>query len=581
MGVFMLIYQIFLRRTTFFHFNRIYLLAGLALSFILPCIRYTYDVHIPYELLANIVTNTQTVAEESVSSGNTFNVWRIIGGVYFVIVGIMLFRAIRSMLKIKKMTNARKSYSGENYVLIDSEKIKSPFSVFNYILFDSKKLSPTETDLIIKHELSHIRQKHWIDLLIGQIVLIVQCFNPLAWKYISLQKENHEYLADKAVIDEGISPTLYRAVLINQRFGGPVFAFSSAFNMSNPLNRLTMITKAKSSPWKKITVLIIIPLMGAYIWASAKPNYVIDMDSSPELHAPLNNEIKADSDEDSIRVQVQVVFDTVYTNNDNTQIQVQKSVTKTFSNIPDSISLYIKQIPERTVSMLYFEDGKVQADSLILLNPSNAKAFKVFGNANMLTDSVKGRLQPLLRGNIVQVNFRDSLNMLNPTDLSKNSVSFSFNSASEDSAFISRIKNISHLDSALVGKIRNISVRKDYQFNLENADSLLTANNRMKNLLVKITSADSLSIIPAKNAYTYSYKISSRNNTGDINISSNSSDLFDTLWIIDGKEVSTKDFQHMDKDDIKNISVLKNKEAIKRYGEKAKNGVIVVETKKK
>jgi TonB-dependent SusC/RagA subfamily outer membrane receptor len=53
------------------------------------------------------------------------------------------------------------------------------------------------------------------------------------------------------------------------------------------------------------------------------------------------------------------------------------------------------------------------------------------------------------------------------------------------------------------------------------------------------------------------------------------------LFIIDDKEVSKKEFDKLDTDHIESVNVLKGEAATKLYGDKGKNGVIVVTTKKK
>jgi TonB-dependent SusC/RagA subfamily outer membrane receptor len=50
------------------------------------------------------------------------------------------------------------------------------------------------------------------------------------------------------------------------------------------------------------------------------------------------------------------------------------------------------------------------------------------------------------------------------------------------------------------------------------------------------------------------------------------------LYIVDGQEVTT--MEHLNSEDIKNISVLKDKSATSIYGEKGENGVIIITTKK-
>ncbi|MCU4174940.1 M56 family metallopeptidase [Carboxylicivirga sp. N1Y90] len=52
------------------------------------------------------------------------------------------------------------------------------------------------------------------------------------------------------------------------------------------------------------------------------------------------------------------------------------------------------------------------------------------------------------------------------------------------------------------------------------------------------------------------------------------------LYIIDGEEIDGERFKDIDSDDIKSLTVLKDKTATDLYGEKAKDGVIIIEMKK-
>jgi len=55
------------------------------------------------------------------------------------------------------------------------------------------------------------------------------------------------------------------------------------------------------------------------------------------------------------------------------------------------------------------------------------------------------------------------------------------------------------------------------------------------------------------------------------------------LYILDGKEIKIKkeDIKKLDPNKIESINVLKDKSAVEKYGEKGKNGVIEITTKKK
>lgn len=66
----------------------------------------------------------------------------------------------------------------------------------------------------------------------------------------------------------------------------------------------------------------------------------------------------------------------------------------------------------------------------------------------------------------------------------------------------------------------------------------------------------------------------------NVRIKSNSADYSPVLVILNGVEVSNADVQSLSKDDIDAISILKDKDAVAKYGSKAANGVIVITTKK-
>ena len=52
------------------------------------------------------------------------------------------------------------------------------------------------------------------------------------------------------------------------------------------------------------------------------------------------------------------------------------------------------------------------------------------------------------------------------------------------------------------------------------------------------------------------------------------------LVLVDGKEVPSDELGKIKGSSVERMDVLKDKEAIEKYGEKAKNGVILITTKK-
>lgn len=53
------------------------------------------------------------------------------------------------------------------------------------------------------------------------------------------------------------------------------------------------------------------------------------------------------------------------------------------------------------------------------------------------------------------------------------------------------------------------------------------------------------------------------------------------VYIVDGKEISNEDFRKIHPNDIERIDILKDKKALEKYGDKAKDGVLLITTKSK
>lgn len=344
LGIFLIIYTLFLRQTTFFRFNRLFLLLGFMASLILPFVKYTYDVTMPVTLSGTI----NSIKENELAVSNTnIQIWNIVLAVYLLGILVIVLKNIYAYYKLSGLIKGGTKFDNEGFKLIDNMKVGSPFSVLNYILLNTSKLSQTEKDVILKHEIVHVRQKHWIDLLCSEFIIMIQWFNPLAWIYVQLLKENHEFLADKAVLESGVSPVIYQAVLVNQEFKEPVFSFSNSFNYSKSLKRLSMMKKTKSSPWKKALVLTVVPVFGLFLWASAEPHYVIEQQLSvrDSVHV-----IGYGSTKDINQVPVQL--------NDKAIYIVDNVRKESIDNIDPNTIESINVLKGESAKQLYGDEGK-------------------------------------------------------------------------------------------------------------------------------------------------------------------------------------------------------------------------------
>jgi TonB family protein len=268
---FTLVFMLFLRNERFFVINRIFLVAGILTSFLFPLISVHYTVVLP--VVRTIQTENVVAGAIHSSSGSIIPYLKLmllvlyLSGVLFVL--NILLRHGRSVLRAIRRSEIIKIHPVK---LIRTTDYTSAFSFFSYV-FVNPSITDVETKEIMNHELVHIRQKHWFDLLLGEMLCMLQWFNPLAWIYIRFVRQNHEYLADEVALQRTSDPAIYRAVLLNQIVGFPVVSLANSFNYSLNKKRFNMMKNIINSPYRKMKILLILPVFAIMFYAFAKPDY--------------------------------------------------------------------------------------------------------------------------------------------------------------------------------------------------------------------------------------------------------------------------------------------------------------------
>ncbi|MDP2338557.1 MAG: M56 family metallopeptidase, partial [Bacteroidota bacterium] len=266
---FALVYYIFLRNERFFTLNRVYLVSGILVSILFPLFTWHYTVLLPVIPTSEVVepqVQGMVVAEESFSMQNILLLFYLSGVIY------LIFRIFRQTLPVFRIIRKSETHQYPTAKLIRTAEYPASFSFFSFV-FVNPSISDTETNEIVNHELEHIRQRHWIDLLLFEILRTMQWFNPAIWLYGRLIRQNHEYLADERALQRSSNPAIYRAALLNQLFGGPVISLANSFNYSLNKKRFNMMKQTISSPIRKLKLLLVLPLIAGVFYAFAAPEY--------------------------------------------------------------------------------------------------------------------------------------------------------------------------------------------------------------------------------------------------------------------------------------------------------------------
>lgn len=160
--------------------------------------------------------------------------------VYTVFVAIKLHATIS---KGEKMPHGRYTLA------ITPDTRIAPFSWCCYIVM-SRSDFETSGEVITLHETRHLDARHWVDLLLAQLVAIFQWYNPAAWLMREELKTVHEFQADEAVIRSGTDPRQYQMLLIKKAVGARFPSLANSLNHSKLKKRITMMYNHQTS-WRK------------------------------------------------------------------------------------------------------------------------------------------------------------------------------------------------------------------------------------------------------------------------------------------------------------------------------------------
>lgn len=275
--LFLIAYDVFLKKETFFQWNRIYLIFSSLISFLLPFIKIeSLQKAVPQEyviLLPEIVLTPEKTVEVIAPSWN----WYLIIG---IVVSSLLFtykivQLIR--LKLKGIIVHKGSYN-----IIKIPNSTTAFSIFNYV-FMGTDIREEKLQDILSHELVHIREKHSIDLLYFELLRILCWFNPLVYIYQKRISEVHEYIADQSVINENNKSDYYEKLLA-EVFQTQQFSFTSQFYKHSLIKkRIMMLTKQRSRQILKLKYLVLVPvLIISLLYTSCEKTTVIDAEETTE-----------------------------------------------------------------------------------------------------------------------------------------------------------------------------------------------------------------------------------------------------------------------------------------------------------
>lgn len=557
LSVFYLFYKLLLSKETFHSFNRVVLIAIFLLSGLIPfielaLIKESRISELSLNLDAIIAMAGDVPADEAALGGSERVIYLpfialivYITGVVFTS-GFSILSFVRMSALLTNKDSQRKSIGGGVTLIIHKESA-SPFSWMRYIAISEKDYNENARE-ILSHEMAHIKGLHSADIIISELMRILHWFNPAAWLLKQEIRSIHEFQADESVINNGIDAKQYQLLLIKKAVGDRLYTMANSFNHSKLKNRITMITKKKSTRSASLKAMFVLPLtlFAVILFADEKVTSALE----PVSNAKITDLIQKDTTKEvSKSVKIILNGDKAASANGDIVVSAKGDIADSTKKVKVRMILNGKD----TSTMVYnialkdsLKPSVIVIDNKIIKAENKNEIKVVKGEMTVLWDATSDDKNPLIvvNGEIQKPTF-----------------------------------DISNLSSE---SIKSITILKD-------KSALSLYGTKGKNGVVVITLKDGAQKIDGKTEVKNEIRVIGINKIdknspdsvkSEIRIKS-SGNVQNPLYVIDGKVIKEGgDINAIKAENIESINILKDKTAIEKYGERAKNGVIEITLKK-
>ncbi|GAC1313211.1 MAG: M56 family metallopeptidase [Mucilaginibacter sp.] len=226
-------YVLLLRRETFFQLNRVYLVAAALLSFIIPLIQseWVKGLFITRRVQYSIYSSPVMFYQFTPIQRTPITFGQVATAIYLAGIVLLVARFGWQLLKLN--------------MVIEQPQPGTAYSFFKKVSLGDSLINK---DAIAAHEQAHANQWHSLDILMIEMVMIINWFNPVIYFYRFGIKHIHEFIADSQAVQAGTDKADYALLLLSQTFNAPAHRLVNPFfNHSLLKQRIMMLQKNRSN----------------------------------------------------------------------------------------------------------------------------------------------------------------------------------------------------------------------------------------------------------------------------------------------------------------------------------------------
>ena len=550
-------YWVSLRNKRFHHYNRFYLVGTLLLSWGLPLLNLQW-----FYLAPEPASPIHQVAKLIYFSPNTLNAstmsWdELVGVALIVVAGILVIAFLRGIAQLFLIKSKGRVTPMDRFDFIETSVEDAPFSFFRNLFWKKEcALNDENGQRMLHHEITHIEQYHSFDKVLATLSTCLAWMNPFFWLIRKELEVVHEFIADEAAITNNDASQLAEMLLAAQ-FSPTLFSNGQSFFYSSIKRRILMLTASKKTSYSYARRLLVLPItLGALALLSftirnkqsetkqflsiTGTSPAIFLDTIPAQFRDLTTgKLKGN-------YQIEIQDDTAIFKDPKSKKNLFKVPLNQLGAMAGNSSANKSENSDTKKRAYFFSGDSVTIIRGKLIN--NQKAPRIVVNGRELSSS--NELQLIPSSDIKTIDIRGG------------EVNIKVDSSTGDNKNL-QLKKVADKSTVTIEgiEIENLSMEK-----VKEARERLKDGKTDSEYLIAIGEKKEGD---GKVVYAYSLKADGKNELPK-----------DILYIIDGQESDAAAMKKLGPNSIKSINVLKGNSANNKYGDKGKNGIIEIITKK-
>jgi TonB family protein len=266
-------YGLLFRNDTFFQWKRILLLFIPVIALLYPLVDVfrllNYEITTADQLFPSSYLNEMIIIADQKQPDQVFSFTHylpaVITGIYGLGVTVLLVRMLSQIGSVCFLLLHTQKMKINGQTIYRKERLQTPFSFFRYIVLDPQQYPACELQEIIRHERTHVRQCHSLDMMMAEIMTVLCWFNPVVWLMKREIRMNLEYLADRSVIDSGSEKERYQFHILRLTYHKAAAKITNNFNVSPLKKRIFMMNKKETPRLGLTKYLLILPVIAALL----------------------------------------------------------------------------------------------------------------------------------------------------------------------------------------------------------------------------------------------------------------------------------------------------------------------------